>query len=219
MKAGFSRQPRPTRFADICRARHRVVKLLLDDGDEDVDGGGASHLSLHRVLAGAQDMLDAQVLLDPPEEQLDRPAALVERADGQRRQRRVVGQEHLRLARLRVPESNAQRVFGLLPCLPMPIEHHALIPDHTCGAVCGCRIRLPRIHHVGGTGFEGQHVQHVHVVPLDGGLDGSRRRPVEQAQAQIDGAGGVRTPALPPFLMLETQIGTKRYPPADRTNA
>ena len=55
------------------------LRLLLDDGDEHVGGHGAPHLRLHRILAAAQEMLDAQVLLDPLEEQLDLPAALVRR--------------------------------------------------------------------------------------------------------------------------------------------
>lgn len=42
---------------------------LLDDGDEHVVGDGAPDWRLHRVLAGAQEARDAQVLLDPLEEQ------------------------------------------------------------------------------------------------------------------------------------------------------
>jgi len=44
------------------------LKLLLDDGDEHVGGHGAPHLRLHGVLAVAEKLLDAQVLLDPLEE-------------------------------------------------------------------------------------------------------------------------------------------------------
>jgi hypothetical protein len=44
------------------------MKLLLDDGDEHVRGHGAPDLRLHRVLARAQESLDAQVLLDPFEQ-------------------------------------------------------------------------------------------------------------------------------------------------------
>ena len=46
------------------------------------------------------EVLDAQVLLDPLEEQLDLPAALVERSDCQRRQSHVIGQEDECFARL-----------------------------------------------------------------------------------------------------------------------
>ena len=59
------------------------MKLLLDDGDEHVGGDGAPDLCLHGVLAGAQESLDTQVLLDPFEEQLDLPATFVERGNRQ----------------------------------------------------------------------------------------------------------------------------------------
>ena len=69
------------------------MKLLLDDGDEHVGGDGAPDLCLHGVLAGAQESLDTQVLLDPFEEQLDLPATFVERGNRQGWQRRVVAQK------------------------------------------------------------------------------------------------------------------------------
>ena len=90
------------------------MKLLLDDGDEHVGGHGAPDLRLHGVLAVAEELLDAQVLLDPLEEQLDLPAALVQRGDRQRRQGRVVGQEDQRLARLGILEADAPQVLGQL---------------------------------------------------------------------------------------------------------
>jgi len=53
------------------------VKLLLDDGNEHVGGHGAPDLRLHGVLSRAKKSLDAQVLLELLEEQLDQPAILV----------------------------------------------------------------------------------------------------------------------------------------------
>ena len=47
------------------------MKLLFNDSDQHVGGHGAPDLRLHRVLADAQKALDAQVLFDPFEEQLD----------------------------------------------------------------------------------------------------------------------------------------------------
>jgi hypothetical protein len=47
--------------------------------------------------------LDAQVLLDPLEEQLDLPAVPIERRDGEDGKLEVVGQEDQRLAGLRIP--------------------------------------------------------------------------------------------------------------------
>ena len=78
------------------------MKLLFNDGDQHIGSDGAPDLRLHGVLAVADETLDAQVLLDPLEEQLDLPAALVQRGNGQRRQRCVVGQKHQRFARIGV---------------------------------------------------------------------------------------------------------------------
>src|SRR5438445_13856246 len=71
-------------------------------------------------------------------------------------------------------------------------------------------VQVASIHHVEGPRLQRQQVQHIHVaqlavadvdeggdraaqvqqrVQLDGRLGGSKRRPVEQGQAQIDGAG------------------------------
>ena len=56
----------------------------------------------HGILAGGDEALDAQVLLDPFEEQLNLPEAFVERGDGQGRQCRVVGKKHQCLACLAI---------------------------------------------------------------------------------------------------------------------
>jgi len=90
------------------------MELLFDDSDQHVGGNGAPDLRLHRVLARAQKTLDAQVLFDPFEKQLHLPAALVQRGNGQRRQRRIVGQKHQRFARLGVVESDAPQMLRVV---------------------------------------------------------------------------------------------------------
>ena len=72
------------------------IQALLDDGDQHISGDRDPYLGLHRVLAGAQKRLDAQMLLDPLEEQLHLPALLVQSGDHFRRQREIVGQRHRR---------------------------------------------------------------------------------------------------------------------------
>ena len=220
------------------------MKLLLDDGDEHVGGDGAPDLCLHGVLAGAQESLDTQVLLDPFEEQLDLPATFVERGNRQGGQRRVVGQKDQRLARFGVFESDAPQVLGVLLGRVMAVEHHTLVADDACAAVDRIGVHAPSvharfgsgdeecaslmhgiqaskvdvstIHHVKGARLDRQDVEYVDVVEfavadvnergngtaqvqqrvqLDGGLGRTKRRPVEQAQAQVDGGGvqGVHT--------------------------
>ena len=71
----------------------RQLETLLHDGDQHVGGDRDPCLCLHRVLAGAEKCLDAQVLLDPFEEELDLPTLPVQLRDKFRLQREVVRQE------------------------------------------------------------------------------------------------------------------------------
>jgi len=77
------------------------------DGDPD--------LRFHRILGRTVELLDAQMLLDPLEEQFDLPARFVDCAVGGCRQDEVVGQEHQRLAGLGVLESNAPQMHRVVP--------------------------------------------------------------------------------------------------------
>ena len=70
------------------------MKLLFDNGDQYVGGDSAPDLRLHGILAVADKSLDAQMLFDPFEKQLDLPAALVKGGDSEGWQGRVVGQEY-----------------------------------------------------------------------------------------------------------------------------
>ena len=214
------------------------MKLLLDDGDQHVGGHGAPDLRLHRVLAGAQKALDAQMLLDPFEEQLDLPAALVQRGDGQRRQAVLLVRKTSVLPDSGSLKRMRRKCSGIVLGRVEAIERDGLIADHAGVAVGRGRVHAPcihaalgagdeegaglmqrvqpgevhiaPIHHVEGAGLDRQDVQHVDVVQLavadvdeggdraaqvqqrvqlDGRLGRAKRRPVEQAQAQVDGGG------------------------------
>jgi hypothetical protein len=75
---------------------------LADHGHEDINGHGDPDLSLHRVLAGAVEGHDSQVLLDPFEEPFHLPASLVDLGDRKCRKCEVVGQKLEPLPRLHV---------------------------------------------------------------------------------------------------------------------
>ena len=122
------------------------MKLLLDDGDEHVGGHSAPDLRFHRVLARAQKALDAQMLLDPFEEQFHLPAALVQCGDDQRRQSRVVGQKDQRLARLRIFETDTPQMFGIILRDVKAIQGDGLIADHAAGSVGFGRVDAPCVH-------------------------------------------------------------------------
>ena len=69
-----------------------------DDGDEDVDRDRDPDLCAYGVLRCAVESLDAQVLLDPLEEELDLPTAAIELGDGGRGEIEIVGEDDQRLA-------------------------------------------------------------------------------------------------------------------------
>ena len=64
-------------------------------------------LSLQGVGAGADEGLDAQVLLERLEEQFDLPAALVDRGDGGGGEAAMIGEEDQRALLLLVPDLDA----------------------------------------------------------------------------------------------------------------
>ena len=54
------------------------------------------------------------MLLDPLEEQLDLPSALVEGADGRGRQTELIGEEHQGFSRLGIAQPDAPQVLGVM---------------------------------------------------------------------------------------------------------
>ena len=86
------------------------------------------------------------MLLDPLEEQLDLPAALVERADGGRRQGELVGQEHQRLARFGVLEADAPQMLRVIAAGGLTVQGDGLVADDAGRAVCRRRVDAVSIH-------------------------------------------------------------------------
>ena len=130
------------------------MKLLFNDGDQHICGDGAPDLRLHCVLARAQKALDAQMLLDPFEEQFHLPAALVQCSNGQGRQRRVVGQKHQRLARLGVFVADAPQMLGIVGGYVKTVEANRLIADHSRASVGLGRVHALGIHPAFGAGHK-----------------------------------------------------------------
>jgi hypothetical protein len=74
------------------------MKTYFRNGNEQINGDGTPDLGAHRVGRRAVKGFDAQMLLDPFEEQFDLPASAIELGNGQRRDGEVVGQEDERFA-------------------------------------------------------------------------------------------------------------------------
>src|SRR5215472_8596137 len=141
---------------DLQQSVERGVEreALLHDGDEDVDGYGDPQLRLHCTFRGTVEPLDAQMLLDPREEQLDLPAAFVELADGDGRQGEMVGDENELLAGFAVVEANTAEVLGIAAPGLGTVERDGLVADDAGGTIGGRRVDAVRIHVRLGAGDE-----------------------------------------------------------------
>ena len=170
------------------------MKLLFNNGNQHVSRDGAPNLRFHRILAVADETLDTQMLLDPLEEQLDLPAALVQRGNRQRGQGGIVGQEYQCLAGFRVFETDAPQQLGVglrgveaVQCDALiaddahaPVGRHRIHPVRIHAAFGPSHEESPRlmqreqpteiqitaIHHIERTSFDGQHIQYVDLVGL-----------------------------------------------------
>lgn len=88
-------------------------QALANDSHQDVHGDGCPDLRLDRVLGNSVEGFDAQVLLDPFEEQLDLPAALVQLRNGEGRQGKIVGEKNQLAIGLLVAVTDAPQGFGI----------------------------------------------------------------------------------------------------------
>lgn len=92
-------------------------KLIFDSSEQHVSGYGNPDFGLDGVLAVADELLNAQVLLDPFKEDLDLSAVLVKTGNGHCWQKMIVTQKHQGLAGLWAFESNPSDLTWGNACL------------------------------------------------------------------------------------------------------
>ena len=90
------------------------MQTFFQNGDEQINGDGGPDLGAHRVGRGAVKGFDAQMLLDPFEEQFDLPAATIELGNGQSRHGEVVGQEDRGFAGFGIAIADAAQRVGII---------------------------------------------------------------------------------------------------------
>ena len=88
------------------------MQAFLQNGDEQINSDGGPDLGAHGVWAGAVKGFDAQMLLDPFEEEFDLPATAIELGDGPSRHGEVVGQEDQHVARFGIAIADAAQWGG-----------------------------------------------------------------------------------------------------------
>lgn len=151
LKYGLSRKSKLTNLQQFME-RGVKVNLLFGIGAEHIGGHDAPDLRLHRVLARAQETLDAKVLFDPLEKQFHLPVTFVPCSNAQREQRLVVGQEDQRLARGRLLDANAAQLLGIALGEVRVVEVNRLVRDQACSPPCGRGTSTALVHAAFGAG-------------------------------------------------------------------
>ena len=168
------------------------METLFQNSHEQINGDGTPDLGAHGVGTGAVKGFDSEMLLDPFEEQLDLPAALIQLRDGQRGCSEVVGQKDQSLARFEITITDASQRCGIIVLGQHARRDDRLVEAQSCGFVhrtgvatdeaevfLGARdeeggtlmqvvqsgeVQIPAIHDVERTGFPSELVEDVHVV-------------------------------------------------------
>lgn len=173
-----------------------------DDGEQDVDADGDPDLGLHGVLGVAVEAFDAEVLLDPFEEEFDSPTGAIELGDGEGGEVEVVGEEDESAAVFVVVEGDASERFGVELRRARPGENDGLIAAESGGLVDGSavpacdvevgfgpgdeegfgelkamepgEVDVGAVHDIDGSGFDGKVIEHGDVVRFAlGNVDGA----------------------------------------------
>ena len=165
---------------------------LIETGHHEVNADGDPDLGFHGVFGSAVERLDAQVLLDPFEEEFDVPTAFVDASDRERLQAEVIGDEDEALARVGVDEADAAELFRIVPFAFGRLQSDGLVAAQagrlvdcpgltdieghvafgTCdkesarlmNAVKSSKIDVSTIHDIDASGIERDLVEDVHVV-------------------------------------------------------
>ena len=116
------------------------MQTFFGDGNQHVGAHRNPDLRLHGVLAGAQESLDAQMLLDPFEEQLDLPALAVQLRDQLGLEGKVVGQKRDWLVRLVLDHHTAQVGRVVLAEMEHCQDTRLVANDGHCGPVYRVRV-------------------------------------------------------------------------------
>ena len=125
------------------------MQTFFQNGDEQINGDGGPDLGAHRVGRGAVKSFDAQMLLDPFEEQFDLSAATIQLGNGQCRHGEVIGQEDEGFAGEWIAIADAAERDGIIVLGLQAGQHHGLVETqaggfiHRTGVTAGAAKVLP----------------------------------------------------------------------------
>ena len=116
---------------------------LIETGHHEVNADSDPDLGAHGVLRSAEEGFDAQVLLDPFEEEFDLPPTFVNGCDGNGGQFEVVGKKDQPLAGMGIDITDTPEWFGIVS-FPFPCAQSDRLVAAQSGSFID-RSRLPDI--------------------------------------------------------------------------
>ena len=210
------------------------MQTFFQDGDEQINGDGAPDLSAHRVGAGAIKSFDAQMLLDPFEEQFDLPAAPIQLRDGQSRHGEVVGQEDEGFTGEGIAITDATQRVGIIVLGLQAGHHDGLIEAQSGGFIHGSgvtagateillgagdeesaalmdampagKVEIAAIHDVERAGFPNELVEDIDIMHTARGDNEDGGKVALEGQQGVEFDGGLALPKRGPRKEGEAQV-------------
>src|SRR5690349_12939521 len=210
------------------------MQLLLHNGHQYVDGNSGPDLSSDRVLRGAIEGLDTQMLLDPAEKQFDFPTTPIQLGDRQSGQEKIVGEKHKTFLTRPIEVAHPAQSFGITPLGHGIVEHHDLIALQAGLLVDDLRIQPPAIeslfrsrhkessgqldaiesfevevaavHEVNGTGFPDQLIEDIDFVNLSSSNNHYRGNTAAQIEQSVKFDSRLASAKLCPWKKRQAQI-------------
>ena len=210
------------------------MQTFFQNGDEQVNGDGTPNLGAHRVGRRAVKGLDAQMLLDPFEEQFDLPASAIELGDGQSWHGEVVGQEDQHLAGFGIAITDAPQRVGIIVLGLRAGHHDGLVEAQAGGFIHGPgvtadiaevllgagdeesaalmnpmpagEVEIAAIHDVKRTSFPDQLVEDVHIMDTASGDNDDGGKVALEGQQGVEFDGGFVLPKRSPRKEREAEV-------------
>ena len=195
------------------------MQTFFQEGDEQINGDGTPDLGAHGVGAGAIKGFDAQMLLEPFEEQFDLPASTIQLSDGQRWHGEVVGQKDQGLARGGIAIADAAERVGIIVLGLQAGQHDRLVETQAGGFIHGPgitagatevlfgpgdeesaalmepmpagEVKIAAIHDVKRTGFPDELVEDVDIMHTAGGDNDDGGKIALEGQQGVEFDGGL----------------------------
>src|ERR1035437_4752418 len=210
------------------------MQTVFQNGDEQINGDGGPDLGAHRVGAGAIKGFDAQMLLDPFEEEFDLPATPIELGNGQRWHGEVVGQEDEGFAGDGITIADAAERVRVIVLGEQTSQHHGLVKTqaggfiHGPGVTAGAtkflfgpgdeestalmnpmppgEVEIAAIHDVKRTGFPDQLVEEVDIMNTASGDNDDGGKVALEGQQGVEFDGGLVTAESSPRKEREAEV-------------